>query len=234
MAEVSPYSRLKILGEFIMQSRSRDQIIAFLSSNVDPNGDAAGVSIAVLDYEGYLTLPSRFGFSDSVPIPGRVHISTDVPLARALSTMETQLIDSTKLFEEYKGIPNTIKKESEYHYVGALPITASIAYGFFFQSDLSEFPHFKEYLECIGSILLIWEKLNDPDAIFRLSKVIPLNKALTLRQETILEFIKKGRTNGSIAADMGYSESLIRQETIVIYKKLGVHGRKEILESRIK
>jgi len=27
---------------------------------------------------------------------------------------------------------------------------------------------------------------------------------------------------------MGYSESLIRQETIVIYQKLGIDGRKDI------
>jgi hypothetical protein len=30
--------------------------------------------------------------------------------------------------------------------------------------------------------------------------------------------------------DIGYSESLIRQETIDIFKKLGVSGRKELLE----
>lgn len=44
----------------------------------------------------------------------------------------------------------------------------------------------------------------------------------------ILEMLKEGRTNGSIASVLGYSESLIRQETIIIYKKLGISGRHEI------
>ena len=51
---------------------------------------------------------------------------------------------------------------------------------------------------------------------------------LTERQILILELIKEGLTNLAIADKMGYSESLIRQETIVIYQKLGIDGRKDI------
>jgi DNA-binding CsgD family transcriptional regulator len=40
--------------------------------------------------------------------------------------------------------------------------------------------------------------------------------------------IKDGKTNAHIAAQLGYSESLVRQETIIIYRKLGVGGRKEL------
>ena len=41
----------------------------------------------------------------------------------------------------------------------------------------------------------------------------------------------KGFTNAQIAAEIGYSESLVRQETIQIFRILGVSGRKEIIES---
>ena len=51
---------------------------------------------------------------------------------------------------------------------------------------------------------------------------------LTERQELILELMQEGKTNGAIATRMGYSESLIRQETIVIYRKLGIAGRKDL------
>jgi DNA-binding CsgD family transcriptional regulator len=44
----------------------------------------------------------------------------------------------------------------------------------------------------------------------------------------MVEMIKEGRTNVSIAAILGYSESLIRQETIIIYRKLGISGRNEL------
>lgn len=51
---------------------------------------------------------------------------------------------------------------------------------------------------------------------------------LTERQSLILQLIKLGNTNNSIANRMGYSESLIRQESIAIYRKLGVGGRKDL------
>ena len=51
--------------------------------------------------------------------------------------------------------------------------------------------------------------------------------ALTERQELVLQMIADGRTNGDIADLLGYSESLIRQETIRIYAKLGCSGRAE-------
>lgn len=50
---------------------------------------------------------------------------------------------------------------------------------------------------------------------------------LSERQEMILRLISEGRTNGDIAELLGYSESLIRQETIRIYAHLGCNGRQE-------
>lgn len=50
---------------------------------------------------------------------------------------------------------------------------------------------------------------------------------LSERQNLILKLISEGRTNAAIADVLGYSESLIRQETIRIYAKLGCSGRNE-------
>lgn len=49
---------------------------------------------------------------------------------------------------------------------------------------------------------------------------------LSERQELILKLMKEGEINKTIATRMGYSESLIRQETIAIYRKLEIGGRK--------
>ena len=51
---------------------------------------------------------------------------------------------------------------------------------------------------------------------------------LTERQELILALIEEGLTNLAIADRLGYSESLIRQETITIYRKLGIEGRRDL------
>ena len=49
------------------------------------------------------------------------------------------------------------------------------------------------------------------------------------RQKVILEMLSKGATNSEIALEIGYSESLVRQETIEIYRILGVSGRRELI-----
>ena len=51
---------------------------------------------------------------------------------------------------------------------------------------------------------------------------------LTERQQLILALVEEGHTNLAIADRLGYSESLIRQETITIYRKLGIEGRRDL------
>ena len=55
------------------------------------------------------------------------------------------------------------------------------------------------------------------------------NQAPTPRQEIIIKRLKSGLSNKAIALELGYSDSLIRQETIAIYKVLNVAGRKELI-----
>lgn len=50
---------------------------------------------------------------------------------------------------------------------------------------------------------------------------------LTTRQRAVLRRIVEGRTNPEIAAELSFSVSTIRMETIAIYRVLGVSGRKE-------
>ena len=50
---------------------------------------------------------------------------------------------------------------------------------------------------------------------------------LTSRQRTILQQIAAGKTNAEIARDLILSESSIRQETVKIYRALGVGTRQE-------
>jgi len=52
-------------------------------------------------------------------------------------------------------------------------------------------------------------------------------EALTERQLKILELIAAGKTNAEIASELILSESSIRQETVKIYRSLGVGSRSE-------
>ena len=61
----------------------------------------------------------------------------------------------------------------------------------------------------------------------------PNPQALTERQLKILEAMSFGKTNAEIAQDMILSESSIRQETVKIYKALGVGSRAEAVKRAI-
>lgn len=59
------------------------------------------------------------------------------------------------------------------------------------------------------------------------SNSAPSPESLTDRQLTVLRLMAEGKTNGQIAQELILSESTIRQETVKIYRALGVHARSE-------
>jgi DNA-binding CsgD family transcriptional regulator len=54
---------------------------------------------------------------------------------------------------------------------------------------------------------------------------------LTQRQLLIKKLMENGYTNIAIANEIGYSESLVKQETMAIFSILNISGRKELLNS---
>ncbi len=95
----------------------------------------------------------------------------------------------------------------------------------------SEADEYKEYLEALMSLvngtLVRRLEVNGISNPAKSTKASIQPESLTERQEVILKLISEGRTNGDIAQILGYSESLIRQETIKIYAVLKCNGRQE-------
>ncbi len=58
-------------------------------------------------------------------------------------------------------------------------------------------------------------------------------RALSARQQRVLELMSQGMTNGQIARALKFSESTVRQETMAIYRYLQVPGRVEAVEVAI-
>jgi DNA-binding CsgD family transcriptional regulator len=96
------------------------------------------------------------------------------------------------------------------------------------------------YFEAIGNVLSFYPRDKWQGQSFTLESAGPnaeekpasnddlRYQPLTKRQRTILALIQEGLTNSQIAGEIGYSESLVRQETILIYSKLGVRGRVDL------
>lgn len=58
-------------------------------------------------------------------------------------------------------------------------------------------------------------------------------RALSARQQRVLELMAQGMTNGQIARALKFSESTVRQETMAIYRYLQVPGRVEAVDTAI-
>lgn len=85
------------------------------------------------------------------------------------------------------------------------------------------------FFTAIGSLLGLYASRMPTKFIEEAIKVkekINLEPApLTDRQLVIAGLLERGFTNAQIGFEIGYSESLVRQETVSIYKKLNVTGR---------
>jgi hypothetical protein len=91
----------------------------------------------------------------------------------------------------------------------------------------------REYFQTLGSIFSLYLR-----TFLETPLILPVEEQkerkslfgvkLSERQDLILEMLIAGLTNFTIAKSLGYSESLIRQETVTIYRKLGVKGRGEL------
>lgn len=89
----------------------------------------------------------------------------------------------------------------------------------------------KQDLEKISLVAnLIILRLDSHKSLSSVSETGKVKQGATLneRELAILELIKQGKINSEIGLQLGYSESTIRQDTIKIYRKLGIRGRQDI------
>jgi len=88
----------------------------------------------------------------------------------------------------------------------------------------------KVFYTAIGSLLGLYASrlpVSLVEVAIDVKKKIDLPQVpLSDRQLVISGMLERGFNNAQIGLELGYSESLIRQETVAIYRKLQVTGRK--------
>lgn len=99
----------------------------------------------------------------------------------------------------------------------------------FFDQPTSASPHIDNYLTILSDLISLrfFSIIEDVG-----SSVIPNpHQELSDRESKVLELMGKTLTNHEIAAELDFSESTIRQDTMSIYRKMGVNGRAEAIKS---
>jgi DNA-binding CsgD family transcriptional regulator len=232
--------RVAGLAHFLAEGdKPSDEIAKFLVLKTFAELSPTALYIAELSDDGFLSPTAGFGF-DKLTIAqwGRFPLSMHLPITECVRKDECIIVRSVDDF--FKNYPTTQKIENietDWEAVMAFPM---LPYGVGFiildkQPDESD--DLVYFARAVGAMIAL-HFLKIP--IYEGSKLRKDKKAigtqtldLTERQKVIHQLMLKGFTNGQIAAELGYSESLIRQETIHIFRVLGVSGRKEILLSDV-
>jgi DNA-binding CsgD family transcriptional regulator len=125
-------------------------------------------------------------------------------------------------------LPESINHAAAHDYMRAVCLPMSLIEELHKKEiDVSHFPNTHPYANGFHPILNHrFENHNDSTANNSASSM-PGSPNLTSRQLRVLELMSIGKTNIAIAEIIGYSESTVRQETMAIYRILGVHDRND-------
>jgi DNA-binding CsgD family transcriptional regulator len=230
---------LKQVGELTRfltgSTRTIEELSKFLVFKTFSQYSPTALYIAEITEDGYLSLTGGFGFEKSaIANWGRFPLTAHIPVTDSVRNDRCILIDSVEeIFERYPSVSELGDFSTDWGAAMAWPM---LPYGVgfsFLQIAPTNSEEFEDFLRLVGSVVTLYllDKSNaSPVPEFRgtkSKKIAPT--VLSPRQKVILEMLSKGATNAEIALEVGYSESLIRQETMEIYRIMGVSGRKELI-----
>ena len=190
-----------------------------------------------LDEDQVVRTEASFGYSVEMnPRNIEKPLEAKTPMPAAVREKRIIIADVETLmkdFPEYQPHDNVSPWKSSVF----LPTTTEFVYVFHLQNEITRTSLTESYFHCLSQILSLYQ-YRSSDEIDTRSKAHKLEtpsppdsmygKSLTERQSQILNLIKRRMTNSAIASQIGYSDSLVRRETIIIYAKLGIRGRRDL------
>ena len=226
-------SKIQVIADFLAKTPFPEQAVDFLSANISPFDEVAVVFRGSVDHDGMIRCEQLYGFSkNELMSQTSMSISESRPISHAARTQHLVWAHVDTVKQEFKDF-YYFDTATPWSCMMSIPIGVSRVYAFSFPSDLTKIDGIMNYFEAIQSLLRVYESsleirtLSSSRNLIEQSELQPLSQ----RQEKILELLRSGKTNKAIAQIIGYSESLVRHETMIIYKKLRVEGRHELRES---
>ena len=245
------YRQLAEVSNFVSDNgHDLDEVLQLLCVKALATINAGGVVFVAVNRQGYVTPQTSFGFElkDASGTPPAFHISERTPFTDAIRENRVIVVNTLPVWPKAYTQMSSFGFPEHFRSLVVCPVNIDgLPVG-----CLSTFAHSKiqldgeltDFLEAITIIIAGWFRRNtssNPNVVNHPARFnserrnhqdlekssIDNDGELTERQMLILKLITEGRTNAAIADLLGYSESLIRQETIKIYAKLHCSGRNE-------
>jgi DNA-binding CsgD family transcriptional regulator len=245
--EVTAPAALEIVDNMlkaIVASRNPDQLCTLLATDVLKDFDVIASYLAVLDNDGRITMVGSFGYPEDRRSPDdRPSLWEPMAITDTIRTGQNQIFETWQQYiDRY---PHLVHRAGPGQSFVCVPFsvkgTRAGGLGLTFNRPLAN-SEFNELLWSIlansGDIFISqgWatgvfksplDATNTPDTTTDKPRQFVDTDALTERALTILKHISLGRTNREIAVALTYSESTIKQETIKLFRALGVSTREE-------
>jgi len=232
--------------EFLGGTPSPHSLCRHLTLNVAAETRAVGALIAVLERDGTLRIAGSFGIDDAkLAARASQTVADDSPLAEAIRSGHPSFHPTAR--DVRAAFPRFGVEDAHLMPAATWPISSHGerigAIQLFFDEQSSESPLTADFEAVVALIALYvrlqlaaagsqtrWSTVDRRQASAGSATVSDRRRSsgiseLTVRQTVVLEHICAGRTNAQIAHVVGFSESTVRQETMAIYRTLGVDGR---------
>ena len=241
--KITPQVLLNNLTEVVNEVHkqpSPDDLCQTLATTVCVTGELCRVYLGRLDKDGVIRTESSFGYSlDSGVEAIETPLDFDRPMPFALRNRRVYFANRSEVISKFKKY-EPLDMKSPWEATAVVPTSGTLVFVFRFQKEFMYEGWEESYFTGLQAIFNMYNLDAGRRNSLGSSAVVPVGltsqtrrniekgKALTARQAFILSLIKEKKTNIQIAAIIGYSESLVRHETIIIYAKLGVVGRREL------
>jgi DNA-binding CsgD family transcriptional regulator len=223
--------KILAFSDFLARSpRSYNEIAQFLVMNTFSEEKFLCIYIGELIETGVVCPLAGFGWSSA-----EYAAFTDIPIQSKFPI--TDAIRGNGVLISHKGqeFSDEYPLMSEFGYQGdwvsgiAIPVNPIGGMALFSSIKLELTESMKVFYTAIGSLLGLYASRLPValvvEAISVKRKIDLPQIPLSDRQLVIAGMLERGFNNAQIGLEIGYSESLIRQETVAIYRKLQVTGR---------
>lgn len=213
------------------EPKSYNEIAQYLVMNTFSEEKFMCIYIGELIETGVVCSLAGFGWSAEetarfIDIP----IQTKSPLTDSIRANEVLISHKgPEFFTEYP-LMETFAYQGAWKSGIVIPVYPIGGMAFYSSIDLELTEPMEVFYIAIGSLLGLYASrlpVALVEVAIKAKESIDLPQVpLSNRQLVIAGMLERGFNNAQIGLEMGYSESLIRQETVAIYQKLQVTGRK--------
>lgn len=229
--------KISSLTTFLYETNpSSDSISRFLVLDTFSAFEPTALLLGLLQSDGTFKVVGHFGLNEAIEKEAlAIAQRQDNPFSQSMQ--KDKVLIYGRLEKIFSNPLNQVEVEndnSSLEYALAWPIYLLGAGLSFFKEEIALDSLDELFFRAIGGMLALHHMY--ATTLSDISGLPGLNgktAELSPRQKIIVEELRRGKTNSTIAHDLNFSSSLIRQETMRIYRKLGVSGRKEILGDQI-